>query len=72
MTKLARLISRQITVDITKRTVPILSEIKETQKTSRASREESQQRTPREEATTGTGTQTEVPALKLENQVRDV
>ena len=48
VTRLARLISHQITVDITGLTVPILAETKitQTQKTSRSSREESLQKLP--------------------------
>ena len=45
VTSLARLISHQITVDITKLTASILAETKKTQKTPMASRKEFQQRT---------------------------
>ena len=69
--KLVRLISHQITVDITKLTVPTLTETKKIQKTSRASRKELFQQ-KRENTTTGTGAQTELPARKLESQVRDI
>ena len=69
------MISHQITVDITRFTVPILAETKITQiqKTSRASLEKNLYKNSlQEEATTGTGKQTQVPAQELKNQVRDI
>ena len=62
----------QITIDITRPTVPILVETKKrTQRTSRASQEEIEQNPLREEATTEAETQTEVSVQKLEKQVED-
>ena len=62
-----------MTVDITKRTVPILAETKKNEKkNSRLLEKNFNKERLREEFTTGIGTQTEIPEQKLENQVRDI
>ena len=62
-----------MTVDITKRTVPILAKTKKNEKkNSRLLEKNFNKERLREEFTTGIGTQTEIPEQKLENQVRDI
>ena len=71
VTKLARLISHQITVDITRLTVPVSAETNKTQIQGLLEKN-FYKNSLREETTTGTGKQTQVPAQELKNQVRDI
>ena len=67
--------SYQITVDITRLTVPILAETKKTQIQKNFNgfpRRISIYKNSLREATTGTGKQIQVPAQELKNQIRDI